>query len=163
MEKFQISRKQALERIKAADHMLTQTYPAIKDSRLLLSVLSNVRTGVEHSITAIMHYDRLFKKIPPFHDNFDSKLNHFRNTSAKLHKLEEFVPFMSQVNELFEKHNSSPVEFIKNSSLVICDDKYNIKAITAKDLKKFVDDSKRFFVEVEKITRINEEIFQNRY
>ena len=163
MEKFQNARKEALARIKAADHMLTQTYPMVKDTRLLLSVLSNIRTGVEHTMAAVMHYDRMFKKIPPFHDNFSSKLNHFRNTSARLHKMERFVPFLLKVNELFERHKISPVEFTKNNSFIICDDNYNLRAVTVNDLKQFIDDAKHFYQEADKITRINEEIFANRY
>src|SRR3989338_8076831 len=104
MEKFQISKQNALQRIKAADHMLTQTYPMIKDTRILLSVANNICQAVEHCISSILHYDRLMRKIPPFHDNFESKFHIFRNTSAREHKLAEFVPFISKVRDIEERH-----------------------------------------------------------
>lgn len=162
MEKFQIARKEALSRIKAADHMLTQTYRLVKDTKLLVSVLSNIRLGVENSMSAIMHYDRLFKKIPPFHDSFSSKLNHFRNTSARLHKLEGFAPFLEKINDLFERHKSSPLEFTRSDSFIICDDHYNLRTVTAKDLKQFIEEAKLFYQETESITRVNEEIFNGK-
>jgi len=159
MEKFQIARKEALRRIKAADHMLTQTFNLVKDTRLLISVFSNLRIGVESTVASILHYDRAFKKIPPFHDNFGSKLNHFSNTSARLHKMERWVPFLAKINELFERHKGSPIEFTKNNSFIICDDHYNLRTVTVKDLKQFIDDAKQFYAEAEKITIVNEKIF----
>jgi hypothetical protein len=159
MEKFQIARKEALSKIKAADHMLTQTYPALNENKILFSVLTNLIAGVEQTMTAILHYDRTFSKIPPFHDTFASKLNLFRNTSAGMHKLNEFVPFLAKMNEYLENHKNSPVEFARKESFVIADDNYNLRTITAKDLKKFLDDAKSFYMKAAEITAENEEIF----
>ncbi len=77
--------------------------------------------------------------------------------------MESFIPFLLKVNELFERHKASPVEFTKNNSFIICDDNYTLRAVTANDLKQFIDDAKQFYQETDKITRINEEIFANRY
>jgi hypothetical protein len=159
MEKFQIVRKEALSKIKAADHMLTQTYPMLKDNKLLLAVLSNLISGVESTMTAILHYDRVFHKIPPFHDTFQSKIYLFRNTSIGIHKLQDHLPFIIKINEIDEKHKSSPVEFARQDSLVICDGSYSMKSITAKDLKKFIDEAKSFYMKAAEITAENEEIF----
>ncbi len=163
MEKFQIARKEALQRIKAADHMLTQTYPLVRDARLLISVLSNIRLGVEHTMATLLHYDRTFSKIPPFHDNFSSKLNHFQNNSSRIHKMDKYLSFIRRVNDLYERHKNSPLEFTKNNSFIICDDHYNLRPVTVKDLKEFIDEAKQFLMDVEKLTKVNEEIFNKRY
>lgn len=162
MEKFQSARNEALTKIKAADHMLTQTYNSLKDTRILVSVLTNLWEGAENAMEAILHYDRAFHKIPPFHDNFGSKLLLFKNTSASIHSLQNFVPFLNQVNEIFEGHKNSPVEFSRQDSFVICDDSYRMKIVTAKDLKGFIDEAKRFYTEAAKITSENEDIFEMR-
>ncbi len=159
MQKFQIARKEALIKIKAADHMLTQTYPALKDSKILMSVLSNLIAGVEQTVTAILHYDRAFHKIPPFHDNFASKLHLFRNTSAGMHDIANFVPFIAKMNDYLERHKSSQVEFSRKDSFVMADDSYNLRAVTAKDLKKFLDEAKSLYMKAAQITSENEEIF----
>ena len=162
MEKFQSARKEALTKIKAADHMLTQTYNSLKDTRILISVLSNVWEGTQSAMEAILFYDRAFKKIPPFHDNFSSKLHLFKNASASIHNLQNFVPFLSQINDIFERHKSSPVEFSRQDSFVICDENFKMRVVTAKDLKKFIDEAKRFYMEAEKITKVDEDIFSMR-
>jgi len=162
MEKFQIARKEALIRIKAADHMLTQTYKHLKDPKILISVFSNISLGVESTMEAILHYDRAFNKIPPFHDNFGSKLQLFQNTSAKIHNLGEFVGFLARINEMSERHKKSPLEFSRKDSFVICDDDFGFKTLTAKELKNLVEEAKHFFTEAEKITREHENIFEKR-
>jgi len=162
MEKFQSARKEALTKIRAADHMLTQTYNSLKDTRILVSVLTNLWEGAENTMEAILFYDRAFKKIPPFHDNFSSKLNLFKNTSADIHNLGSFVPFLNQINDIFEGHRNSPVEFSRQDSFVICDDSYRMKVVTTKDLKRLIDEAKRFYEEAAKITSVDEQIFSMR-
>ncbi len=162
MEKFQTARKEALSRIKAADHMLTQTFHLVKDPKLLISVFSNVALGAESTMDAILFWDRMFNKIPPFHDSFPSKLHLFQNTSAKLHSLNSYVQFLAKISEISEKHKKSPVEFGRNDSFVICDESYGYKTLTAKDLKNLIDESKKFYLEAERITRENEDIFEKR-
>ena len=159
MQKFQIARKEALSKIRAADHMLTQTYPKLGDNKILIAVLSNIITGVEQTMTAILQYDRAFHKIPPFHDTFQSKLHLFKNTSAGIHKLTQFLPFLANINNFDEKHKRSLVEFSKSDSYVICDDDYKMSKITAKDLKKYIDEAKSFYMKAAEITSENEEIF----
>lgn len=159
MQKFQISRKDALSKIRAADHMLTQTYPKLNDPKILIAVLSNIIAGVEQTMTSILHYDRAFHKIPPFHDTFQSKLHLFKNTSAGIHKLNEFIPFLANMNNFDEKHKKSPMEFSKRDSYIICDDDYKMSKITAKDLKKLIDEAKSFYMRAAEITAENEEIF----
>jgi len=153
MERFQISKQNALQRIKAADHMLTQTYPMIRDARILLSVVNNIYQALEHCVSAVLYYDRLLRKIPPFHDNFESKFHVFRNASAMHHNLTGYIPLISAVKEIEERHKSSAVEFSKKDSFVICDENYQYKVINAESLKKLLNEAKRLYVEIEKITK----------
>ena len=66
MEQFQIERELAKQKIKVADHIISVTYPLVKDPKLLLGVLENIHSALMHCISAILEYDRLFKRIPPF-------------------------------------------------------------------------------------------------
>jgi hypothetical protein len=42
MEEFQELKKEARERLKNADHLITMTYPLVKDNRLLLAAIDNL-------------------------------------------------------------------------------------------------------------------------
>ncbi|MEM4336945.1 MAG: hypothetical protein QXG86_02990 [Candidatus Woesearchaeota archaeon] len=152
MERVFLSKKNALQRIKAADHILTQTFPSLKDTRLLLSVIHNIFQALEYCISAILYYDRALRKIPPFHNTFESKFNVFVNTSVRIHHLQEFVVFIKKVNSIIKCHKSSPIEFTRNNSFIICDDNYRMITINFEELKKMLDETKRLYFSVEKIT-----------
>src|SRR3989338_261446 len=82
MEKFQESRERARRNIQLADHMLTQTYPLVKDPKLLLAVIENIFLALTNAMASVLYYERLFKRIPPFHDNFESKFYLFKMKTA---------------------------------------------------------------------------------
>jgi len=159
MEKFQLSREVALKYLKAADHMLTQTYPLVKDPKLLIAVLDNIFIAVENTMSTLLYHDRLFKKIPPFHDSFDSKFYLFKMKCAPQNKLSEYVKLVQDLKELTDKHKESCVEFSKKDSFVMLDDDYRIKTITSNELFDYLKKAKRFFSEVNEIVKQHERIF----
>ena len=65
-------KEEALKKLKTADHILTQSYPLVKDTRLLLAVMDNIFLSLTNSMSSLLYQERLLKTIPPFHDNFDS-------------------------------------------------------------------------------------------
>lgn len=159
MERFQIARELALKYLKAADHMLTQTYPLVKDPKLLIAVLSNIFASAENIMDTLLYHDRLFKKIPPFHENFESKFYIFKMKCAPQNKLNEYVMLIQETKELIERHKESNVEFSRKDAFIICDDNYRVKAITASDLRSYISKAKRFFSDVDKIVKKHERIF----
>ncbi len=152
-EKFQKAKDDALKFLKSADHMLTQTYPLVKDPKLLLAVLNNLSISLEHIMSAVLYYDRIYRRIPPFYDNFESKFNIFKLKSAPMNKLTEMVAFIHEINELVKKHKHSPVEFSRKDAFVICDESYKMKTITIEMLHEYVEKTKGFYSKMEEIVR----------
>src|SRR3989338_8825470 len=108
MEKFQELRDVAKKKIYLADYMLTQTYPLIQDTKLLLAVMENIFLALTNAMGSILYYERLFKRIPPFHDNFDSKFNMFRAKIVDNHNIEkEHVKFIQDVKDIIIAHKKS--------------------------------------------------------
>ena len=62
MESFHEYRDQAVKHIKTADHMVSVTYPLVKDPKLLVAVIDNIFLALTNSMTAILHFDRTFNK-----------------------------------------------------------------------------------------------------
>jgi len=75
MEQFQEAIQKANQKLKIADHMIFMTYPLVKDSKLLLSIIQNIFLALTNAMSSILYYERLFKKIPSFNDNFDSSVS----------------------------------------------------------------------------------------
>ena len=161
MEKFQESRERALKALRTADHMISVTYGVVKDPKLLLAILENLNVSLQETMNSIIYYDRLFKRIPPFQDTFESRYNAFRLKSARRYSLEsEYVTAIAEVKEMLDEHKKSPVEFVRNDKFVICNDSYKMKALSIQDIKKHIARAKIFIQEANIITSKNEELFK---
>lgn len=161
MERFQVARENAKRTIRIADHMLTITYPMVKDPKLLLAVLENIFLSLTNAMASVLYYERLFKKIPPFHDTFESKYNMFK--AKIMHKYDVSpltMQMMTDIKEIIVEHKKSPIEFTRQNKFVICSDSYNMKTISMEQLKKYIADTKIFVERMSQLTRKNEEIFK---
>ncbi len=149
MERFQEVRDRAKTLIRNADHMLTMTYPLIRDPKLLLVVAENVLNSCEAAITALLHYERFQRTLPPFHDSFETKLQLFKHNCMRKYSINaEGVRFVEEMRGLLLNHKSSPMEFARKDMYVICSDKYSMKTVSAQQLKQNIAKAKRFLSEV---------------
>jgi len=160
MEKFQELREEALKNYKNADHMLMITYPLIGDSKILLNVADNIFLSLTKTMGAILYYDRLFKYIPPFNDNFEGKFMMFKNKSMKRYNIDlEYAKLIQEIKEIIVLHKNSPIEFKRKDRYVICTDNYRMVAITTNMLKGYLKKTKEFISMMQLITSENERIF----
>jgi len=161
MEAFQLLRDDSIKRIKIADHMLNVTYPLIKDPKILIAVTENIFLSLSYALGSLLHYERLFKKIPDFKDNFKSKFEIFKNSCIKRYSLSEgYLKLLQDVKNIIMEHRKSPVEFKRNDSLVICNDHYRCRTLDECLLKKYLADSKLFLNEISLIVSKDERIFK---
>ncbi|MBN1157388.1 hypothetical protein JXA85_07225 [Candidatus Woesearchaeota archaeon] len=161
MEDYQQARDLARKHLKIADHMLTQTFPLVRDTKLLLAVADNLFEAVKYGMDSVLYYERLLKRIPPFHDSFVAKLNVFQLRCSRRYSLNPDYPMLiKELSEISERHKQSPVEFTRNDKFVICTDSYNIKAISAEQLRKYVGTAKLFIEDVEKMVSKHDRLFR---
>jgi len=145
-EQLQIAKK----KIQVADHMLTQTYPLVKDPKLLLAVVDNISSGMELAMDTLLNFERTYKRIPPFPDNFSSKHMALVQLGKKLDIPSKYGLRMRELREIKEQHKKSPVEFSRHGEFVIADSEYNLKKITVDDLKLCIEEAEQFNAIVEK-------------
>ena len=160
MEKFQELKEAAKKRLRIADHMLTQTYPLVQDPKLLLAVMENIFLALTNSMGSVLYYERLFKKIPPFQDNFASKFRMFREKCADKYRINrDQLAFIQDVKNIILEHKKSPVEFVRKDQFVICNGSYRTHTISVNELKDYITKSKSFLRHTEDIVSKNEGLF----
>ena len=136
MEEFQLARSKSQEKLKLADHMLTQTYPLINDPKLLVAVMENLFLALTNSMASLLYYERTFKRIPPFVDNFENKFELFRQKCLPRYDLsKEYLALISAIKDAVIAHRKAPVEFARKNNFVICSDTYQLKTITVEQIK----------------------------
>lgn len=162
MERFQELREAAKKKVHLADHILTQTYPLVKDTKLLLVVIENIFLALTNAIGSLLYYERLFKRIPPFQDTFSSKFNMFRAKCVDRYKIDkELVLFIQGVKDIILEHKKSPVEFVRKDRFVICSDNYSMKTLSVEQIKEYLSKTKLFTNQIGNITSKEEAIFNN--
>lgn len=140
-----MSLEQANFKYNAARHLLQVTYPLVKDPKLLLGVVSNLFQAYDLALTQLLQRERELLRIPPYTDQFQSKLNVYRHRIAKLHHLPDtHAQLISTLNHILTLHKESLIEFQRGDKFIICDDNYHIKAISAGDLKKYLTTTQQF-------------------
>lgn len=145
MERFLECQQEANKKIGIAEHLLTQTYPLIRDTRLLLTVVNNVFSALDNSMSALLYIERYYKRIPPFQDTFESKLNAFRyNVIDRYNINREFLLLVNDVAAIMKAHKNSPVEFSRKDKFVICTGNYQMQEITIERLKGYILKTKEF-------------------
>ena len=63
MEKFLESVLEAEKKLRTVDHIVYITFPLIKDKRLLLKVIQEIREIITKCITSILQYEYMYKRI----------------------------------------------------------------------------------------------------
>jgi hypothetical protein len=154
MEKYEELRDIARKRIQIADHMLTMTYPMVKDPKLLLAVVENIFLALTNSIGSLLYYERMYKIIPPFQDTFVSKFNMFKQKSVRRHNIgEDMVLLVQEIKDIILQHKKSPVEFTRNDSFVICSEDYKMKTISLEKMKNYILRSRALMQQIEGIIK----------
>jgi len=152
MEKFEECKEKAGKCIHIADHMISVTYPLVKDTKLLLAIMENIFLSLTNSMASVLHYERMYKRIPPFQDNFDSKFRMFKERCINRFNIDKsYILFIQDIKDVIVSHRKSPVEFVRKDKFVICSDNYRMKAISIEDIKKYVSKAKVFIEEMNNI------------
>ena len=152
MEKFLELKEEALKKIKTADHILTQSYPLVKDTKLLLGVMDNLFLGMTNAMASLLYYERSSKNIPPFQDNFDSKFNMFRSKLVDKHNIKKsHIELLEEIKDIITEHRKSPVEFTRKDCFVICSDNYDMRTISLQNINKYLSGAKSFLNEISRL------------
>jgi len=156
METFKNLVLETNKHYRLADHIANVTYPLIKDSRLLLSMLDNLDKCVKCALDAFLYYEKLNDRISVFPEDLAIKLQVFSKTAAIRHNVNGFQILVREITETLTKHKESPVEFIKDNRLYMYNREYKARTLDIKDVKLYLLKAKPFIVQLNNIYRQHE-------
>ncbi|MBI3036225.1 hypothetical protein HYY73_00490 [Candidatus Woesearchaeota archaeon] len=160
MERFHEELSEGKRRLHTADHLLSITYPLVRDNRLLLTAVDNLHVAARNLMASLLHYEEAFKRVPHFRDEHDSMLYWFRSRCMPNYKLgSDYGVVIDELNSLVSEHKASAVEFSRKDSFVICSDTYSIKKVTLAQLKSYAGILKKMLMDVEGVVSRYEGVF----
>ena len=138
MEKFLENIASAEKSLKIVDHLIYITFPLIKDKRILLKVIQEIKTILTDCIKAILQYEYLYKRIKLYR-NPKSNFKTFTEKCSKRYNIsDEEIKIMLELFDYVEKHNESPFEFVRGEKIIILSESLNPKILTLEKIKSFL-------------------------
>jgi hypothetical protein len=153
MQKFNDLVLEASKKLRLADHMTYVTYPLLKETKLLLTIIERINKSLTTALDAYLYYDYLYKRISYMPDNLREKLDVFERSSAKRYNLQGYSSLILEINEILKKHKEAPVAFTKKDKLVICSQNYKIKTLELEDAKNYLSKAKLFILRLHNILK----------
>lgn len=132
-----------MDRLAIAEHLFRNSYSALQDPKILVSVVQNLLAAIEDRITLRLEEARERKEIPPFGDTSNAKLTAYKMHLAKKRGVTP-VDFMliSELQELVQQHQTAPVEFRRKEAFIIADEGYSLHTLTAEKTKTYIERTK---------------------
>lgn len=145
--------------INSAYSLISNTYPLVHDPKVLPVILTDIHSAILDAITALLILDRSKRKIPPYQNTPESKLNIFLTRSVSMYGFPPtLVNLISEVTDILEKHKKSPVEFSRQNKFYILSEEYKYEVISIDSVRKYLDDAKKFVIYIAEILKENERI-----
>lgn len=142
MEKFLENLEQARATIQTADHLTYMTFPLVKDKKLLLKIVTEIKNAVANCINSILQYEYLYKRISLYKDS-QANFKVFREKCATKYGItSEEIRSILELFEIAEQHKQSPFEFVKDEKVVILSENMHRKTLTVEKTKEFLATAK---------------------
>lgn len=138
MEKFLEKIEEAEKTIQTADHMIYVTFPLIKDKRLLLKVIQEIKTAISNCISSILQYEYLYKRITLYKDSKTNFKTFTEKCTPRYQISREEIKLILELFDFVEKHKESPFEFVREEKVVILSENMRPKTLTIEKTKEFL-------------------------
>jgi len=154
MEPHTTHLKKALAFFKTADHLIYVTLPVVNDNKLIVTSLENINLALQNGMNAVLEYERLYKRIMPLADNFNSRYEVFRKAViGKYGFINEEALLILELKKFIEERKEAPMEFMRSNKYVICSDNYKMKTVSISEIKKYLSSTKNFLFKVSKVLK----------
>jgi len=138
MEKFLENIYVAEKSLKTVDHIVYITFPLIKDKRLLLKVVQELKGIITNCITSILQYEYLYKRINLYKDSGENFRTFTAKCASRYNIDHNEIKLMLELFDFVEKHKSSPFEFIKDDKVIILSNGMAPKTLSLEKTKEFL-------------------------
>jgi len=120
-----------------------------------MGIINNIYSSLKYGVEAILCYERQLRLISDYTDDFQSKFNLFRYKSVKRNKIpSEIINLFIDLKELINLHKISPIEFQRGNRYVIATKDYQLKVLSIKEIKMYLELNKQFLNIIDNILKI---------
>jgi hypothetical protein len=123
----------AKRKLLVAEKILTETYPVVKEPKLILAVAEDIYSALISAIIVLLKSGNV-----RFKEDFDSMFDALKDISDSFGFTKEDLDLVKELHNMIVEHRESPVEFSRNDCFVICDANYKCDAISCENMQKYL-------------------------
>ena len=154
MEKIKETLAKANRLFNTVDHLAYVTYPLINDTKLIINITENLYNSLVMFVDALIEYERMYKRIPPLAENFESRFDTFKNKCAPRYNIKrEHIVLINDLKKLVALRKKSSMEFVRKDKFVICNEDYKTYSLSIDKVKQYIKDSKEFVERINKVVK----------
>ena len=138
MEKFLENVLEAEKNLRTIDHIIYVTFPLIKDKRLLLKVIQEIKDVITRCITSILQYEYLYKRVSLYKDSRENFKTFTEKCAPRYGIGKDEIKLILELFEFVENHKKSPFEFVKDEKIVILSENSKPTILALGKIKEFL-------------------------
>ncbi len=138
MKKFLEDISEAEKNLRTVDHIIYVTFPLIKDKRLLLKAVQEIKAIISSCINAILQHEYLYKRINLFRDSQENFRTFSERCAPRYGVTREEIKTIRELFDFIEQHKESPFEFIKDEKIVILSENMKTTTLSLDKAKEFL-------------------------
>ncbi len=154
MEEVKITLDEANKLFRQADHLVYVTYPLLQETKLIITISENLSKSLILAMDALLCYERLYKRIPLFPENFESRFDIFKRKVASRYSIDrDHLVLINDLRKLVDARKGSNMEFIRKEKYVLMNSNFGTKTITIGKLKDYLEEGKSFMNKINGILK----------
>lgn len=128
---------------RSAEHLVSVTFPVVKDPKLLLRGLENLHKSLVLTIGNILKFEHIYKRVNLGKDKARNLHLFFSYCAGRYGMSELDKEILKEIMFLGRKHRESGMEFSRFGKLVILDDDMKEHVVRGERMKVFLEVVKR--------------------
>lgn len=146
MELYEDLLIQAENQVKIAEHLLNETYPFVKDPKMLPAMVERLYCAADYALTAVLRFEYNHDHIPAYKDSFDEKCVVFKKKVMPRYKLKSKYG-LEEMRDLMVKHKETQLAFTRKENFIMVKN-HQIDTLTLSRVKGFLSKTKVFIDDV---------------
>jgi hypothetical protein len=124
--------------LKTSDHLIYVSHTLLKDQKLFVKILPEIKIAISKTINAILQNEYLYKRIRLYKNPKENFETFKKKCAPRYNILQTEIQKIEELFKIVENHEKSPMEFIRGENVIILSDTNSHLIVNFKTTKEFL-------------------------
>lgn len=143
-----VALEKAEKEIFLAGHLLYVSFEMVKDPKFFIAVFGHIIDSAKLALAAILGFERMHRKIPPYPSDFISQVKILRDISQSIGISERNIKLLESLSKIKYHGDEGVINFRRGDRYILATSDYSMETLDRERLKSFLHDTKDFILNV---------------